>query len=232
MYKRKCVAAVILAAGSGNRMQIEENKVYLPLGGRAILAHSLSVFDAHPYVDELVLVTRASEQAMLCALASQMGLTKPYRTVLGGVTRKESVRLAISDLKSHIVLVHDGARPLVRACHVTGCVEALRRYDGAVVAHPLYGQVMERSADGRARVLRAPQYVAQTPQCFPTKLLQACHVRYKDNPAITDDSSLLELAGYRVGLVMGERENLKVTTPLDLPIAETYLVKREKGTVV
>ena len=224
MYQRKRVTAVILAAGSGRRMRIEENKVYLPLGTRPVVAHSIATFDAHPYIDELVLVTREEEQAHLSALAAEMGLTKPWRTVLGGATRQASVRCAIEHLSSHIVLVHDGARPLMQLRHVTECVEALTQYDGAIVAYPVTERIVEVSRrGGRAKALQTVPYAAQTPQCFPTKLLQKCHERHKNNAAVTDDSSLLELEGYRVGIVPGEVGSLKVTTPLDLPMAEGYL---------
>ncbi|MCL2842102.1 MAG: 2-C-methyl-D-erythritol 4-phosphate cytidylyltransferase [Oscillospiraceae bacterium] len=224
MVKRKRVTAVILAAGSGSRMQIEENKVYLPLGGRPVVAHSIATFDAHPYIDELVLVTREEEQAYLSELAAGLGLTKPWRTVLGGATRQASVHAAIRDLDSHIVLVHDGARPFMQPRHITECVDALNQYDGAIVAYPVTERIVERpKRNGRAKALCATQYAAQTPQCFPTKLLQKCHQRHQNNPAITDDSSLLELEGYRVGIVSGDIGNLKVTTPLDLPLAEGYL---------
>ena len=224
MYKRKRVTAVILAAGSGSRMQIEDNKVYLPLGGQPVVAHSIAVFDTHLYIDELVLVTRGDEQVHLSKLADEMGLTKPWRTVLGGTTRQDSVRLAIEKLDSHVVLIHDGARPFVAPRHITECVEALDQYDGAIVAYPVIERIVEvPKGKGRAKVRHTTPHAAQTPQCFPTKLLQKCHERHKKSPVATDDSSLLELEGYRVGIVPGDVGNLKVTTPLDLPLATGFL---------
>lgn len=206
-------------------MGIEENKVYLPLGDRPVVAHAIAAFDAHPYIDELVLVTREQEQAHLTNLVTEMKLTKPWRTVLGGATRQDSVRLAIAGLDSHVVLVHDGARPFVQPRHITECVDALDQYDGAIVAYPVTEQIVSApKRSSRAKVLHATQYAAQTPQCFPTKLLQKCHKRHRGNTMVTDDSSLLELDGYRVGIVPGDASNLKVTTPLDLPLAEGYLL--------
>jgi len=204
-------------------MGLPENKVCLMLDGRQIIAHALAAFAGHSYVDELVLAVREEERAEMEVLAAEQG--KPCRVVLGGTTRQASVCAAIRDLKSEIVLVHDGARPLVREACIAACVEALDRYDGAIPVLPMEEQVCRVGEKRQAKpeVLRQPLYGAQTPQGFHTKILQRCHARYQDDPAATDDSRLLELEGYKVGAVRGAPENIKITTPLDLLVAEAYL---------
>jgi len=224
MYQRKRVTAVVLGAGSGSRMGAEQNKVLLPLGGRPVIWHALHGFAAHPYVDDLVLVTRERERAEMTGVAR--GLSKPCRIVLGGETRQASVSNAIADLKSEIVAVHDGARPLVRGEDISACVEALSRYDGAIVATEVEEEIcFVKGRWGRPKRLDQSLYAAQTPQCFHLKVLRACHDRYRGDSGITDDSQLLELQGHRVGIVVGDPSNLKITTPLDLLVAEAYLAQ-------
>jgi len=224
MYKRKRVSAVILAGGSGSRMGMAENKVYLPLDGRPAILYAVEAFDRHPYVDELIFVTRAEEQSEAELLLREASLQKSWRIVVGGDSRKASVSNAIAELRSEIVLVHDGARPLVREAEISACVEALERYEGAIVARPVEVPIyLVPNKRRKPKRLKGRLYAAQTPQCFHTKTLQTCHERHRDNPAITDDSSLLELEGYKVGIVAGDPWNIKLTTPMDLSLAEAYL---------
>jgi len=226
MYKRKRVTAVILAGGNGSRMGISENKVYLTLGKRPAILYALETFDQHPYVDELVFVTKKEEWKSAEALLRAENLKKPWRLVLGGDSRKASVRNAIATVHNEIVLVHDGARPLVQGDSIKACVEALDRYDGAVVAIPMEEEVYRVSKKQEApKRLTQTRYAAQTPQGFYTKTLRECHLRHRENANITDDSCLLELEGYKVGIVQGELCNVKLTTPMDLSIATAYLSK-------
>jgi len=226
MYKRKRVTAVVLAAGNGSRMGAAVNKVCLPLDERLVIEHALAAFAEHPYVDDLVLVVRKEEAEEMVTLPQTQ--SKPCRMVVGGATRQASVYHAIADLKNEIVLVHDGARPLIRAAYITACVEALDRCDGAIPALLLEERVCS-VAKRRAKpvLLEPPLYGAQTPQCFHTKILQRCHQRHKESPSSTDDSSLLELEGYRVEVIPGDPMNRKITTPLDLLVAKAYLEKRK-----
>lgn len=222
MYKRKRITAVILGAGNGSRMGISENKVYLPLDTQWIIAHALTAFATHPYVDDLILVVRDREQERMESLARTQ--RKPCRIVVGGATRQASVYNAIADLKSEIVLVHDGARPLVQTACITACIEALRQYDGVIPALPVQERICSVGKRGEnPTLLTRPLYGAQTPQCFHTKILRRCHERHKDDPASTDDSRLLEIEGYKVGIRAGDAVNIKVTTPLDLLVVRAYL---------
>ena len=226
MYQRKRVTAVVLAAGNGSRMGILANKVCLPLNERIIIEHALGAFARHPYVDELVLVARQDEFPEMETLAAAQ--TKPVRVVLGGETRQESVYNAISDVKSKVVLVHDGARPLIGEACITACVEALSQYDGVIPALSVEEQVCcLKNRYVKPQLLTGSLYGVQTPQCFYTKILRRCHERHRKNPVATDDSSLLELEGYKVGIVAGDPANIKITTPLDYLAAQAYLDRVE-----
>jgi len=221
VYKRKRVTAVILAAGSGSRMGAPTNKVCLPLDERPVIAHTLAAFATHPYVDDLILVTRAEEREELALIAE--GQVKPCRLVIGGATRQASVYCGIADLKSEIVLVHDGARPLIRAPYITACIEALGHYDGVIPALPMEEPIYS-VAKRRARPVRLaqPLYRAQTPQCFHTKILKRCHEKHKGDPVCTDDSHLLEQEGYQGGIQAGDPLNVKMTTPFDLLVVKAH----------
>jgi len=229
MYKKKRVTAIILAGGSGSRMGTAENKVYLPLGGRPAILYGVETFAGHPYVDEIVFVVREEERAEAEALLWRAAVPKTRRFVVGGSSRRESVWNALVDVESEIVLVHDGARPFVSAEGITACVEALDRYEGVILARPMEAPIYKVSRKQKAPVqLQDTLYAAQTPQGFRTKTLRLCHERHRDNQGITDDSSLLELEGYQVGIVAGEAWNMKLTTPLDIAIAEAYLSEKNK----
>jgi len=206
------------------------NKVRLPLDERSVIEYALRAFAEHPYVDDLVLVVRQDEREEMEPLTRGQG--KPCRLVIGGATRQASVYHAILDVTSEIVLVHDGARPLVGAAIISGCVEAMDRYDGAIPALPAEERVCSLGKGRRARPVlfeQQPLYRAQTPQCFATKILRLCHERHKDGPGLTDDSHLLELEGYKVGVLPGDPANVKITTPLDLLVVKAYLEKEPEG---
>jgi len=224
MYKRRYVTAVILAGGSGSRMGTVENKVYLPLEGKPVILHAVESFDRHPYIDELVVVTREDEQTIAKELLSAAALTKRWRIVQGGDSRQASVHNGIADVQNEFVLIHDGARPLVQKELIDACVEALLSYDGAIVALPIEEEVYHvGKRNTPPERLKQILYAAQTPQGFHTQTLRYCHKKHQNNPDMTDDSCLLEREGYRVGIVQGDVQNIKLTTPLDVSIMEAQL---------
>jgi len=225
MYKRRKVTAVILAGGSGSRMGASGNKVYLPLGGRPAISYAVEAFAKHLYVDELVFVTREEERGEAEALLESLSLKKPWRIVLGGESRQASVYNGILDVENEFVLVHDGARPLVSQELIGDCVKALMKYEGVVPALPMRGSVYCIPGKRKAKPERVQEslFSAQTPQGFRTGVLRTCHEKHRDDPNNTDDSSLLELEGYQVGIVPGDPQNLKLTTPLDVSVAVAYM---------
>ena len=223
MYKGKRVTGVVMAAGSGGRMGLNINKVYLRAGGGLIVEYSLRAFCSHPYVDEVVVAVRPQDQELMVEIVKGYGNIKPVRIVHGGETRNDSVRNAISGLDSDIVLIHDGARPMIRQQYITDCVEAMERVSGAIIAVQTAETVSVRDSDGAVRELSGHVWLAQTPQCFHTKTLLECHRTIPDKSGLTDDASLLERAGYAVKALQGHHSNLKITTPVDVPLAEVYL---------
>ncbi|MCD8148578.1 MAG: 2-C-methyl-D-erythritol 4-phosphate cytidylyltransferase, partial [Clostridiales bacterium] len=150
---------------------------------------------------------------------------KPVTYTVGGVTRAESVRRGLAASAGEIVLIHDGARPMIRDSYVTHCVEAMADFPGATMA--VRSKDTIKLGDDRdvvtATTERPHTWVVQTPQCFRRKVLEEAHERYGSDPGITDDCMLLELCGQDVKLVEGDYTNIKVTTPEDLTLAEAFL---------
>ena len=226
--KEITVAAVIPAGGAGLRMGADRPKQFLPLAGAPLLARTVAVFAAMEEISEVVVALPAAhldEGRRLLA-----GIPR-LRLVTGGVTRQESVArgLAALDDRVDVVLVHDGARPLVSAELVRACIEAAAR-DGAAVAAVPVADTLKRVEDGRivATVERDGLWRAQTPQAARLSLLRrAMAAADEEGFTGTDECSLLERAGVPVTVVPGAESNLKVTRPEDMMIAEAMLGRAE-----
>jgi len=221
MYQNKMVTAVLLAGGSGTRFGGEMNKVYREAGGKPILQYSLEVLDAHPLIDELVLVVKRTEREM----TEEWRGRKPLLYTAGGTTRKESVYQGLLASHGELVLIHDGARPLIRPSYITDCLEAMTEWPGVSIAVRSKDTVKLTEDNGQVveTTKRANTWLVQTPQCFHRDILLAAHEAHRDNPEITDDCMLLEAAGQPVKLLEGDYTNIKVTTAEDLDLAVQYL---------
>ncbi len=219
---------IIVAAGSGERMGGVQ-KAFQPLLGRAMVAYSLRAMEDSQDVDHIVLVVAPDSVDKAASLVSSMGLCKVSAVCAGGATRRESVlvglRAAPDD--SHVALVHDGARPCVTTELIARGVVAAREHGAAVPAVPVQDTIKERGQDGRvvATPDRSRLYAAQTPQVFRIELLKRAHA---EAPAdlILDDASLIEALGEPVHIFEGDPGNIKVTTPIDVTVAEAVLRHR------
>lgn len=229
------VAAVIPAAGQGKRMGGDTAKQFLPLNGKPILAHTLEVFEASSLISDVVLVVAESEvDACRRDIVALYGCSKVTRVVAGGEERQDSVHQGLAALGSGVdlVAVHDAARPLITAEQLDWAVAAALRVGPAIVAVPVKDTVKVVGADGVITVTpdRRTLWAAQTPQIFPYPLLLAAHRRAAAEGFIgTDDASLVERLGETVRILEGWPENIKVTTPEDLLLAERILARRAAG---
>ena len=221
------VSGIILAGGSSTRYGTGENKTLAKLCGRPVLEYSLRVFLQSPLVEEVVLAARAGEETLLRELATALCPQKPTTIVTGGADRADSVKNALEAARCEIVLIHDGARPLVTAAMLADCLAALEQADGATLAVPSRDTV--KLADENEMVVgttdRSRTWLVQTPQAFRREELLALHRALTERETVTDDCMLLERAGRRVKLVAGSYRNLKITTPEDRELAEFYLGK-------
>ncbi len=216
------VAAIVVAAGEGRRFG--SPKQFALLGGRRVLDWSLAAFEEHPRVAEIVLVL--PDEALGPRFAA--AFPKIQAVVRGGARRQDSVLAGFSMLDRHrtdIVLVHDGARPLVSEALIRRVVREAAAHGAAVPALPLEDTIKE-AVDGRIvrTVDRSGLFRAQTPQGFAFDVLEeALRRAAADGFAGTDDASLVERLGRAVALVPGEPRNIKITTIEDLKWAEEFL---------
>lgn len=218
------VAAVLPSGGSGLRMGAGGvRKQYSELGGEPVLLRSLRPFVQHPEVEWIVVVLPPEDVE-----APPIELPAGVSVVAGGTERGDSVRRgleAVSD-DAEIVLIHDGARPLLPAVVVDRVLRAVGPSTGAIAALPL-ADTLKRVEDGdviRSTVDRTGLWRAQTPQAFPREMIQSAYRRAaEDGVTGTDDAALVERYGGRVVVVEGDRGNLKITRPEDLRLAELLL---------
>ncbi len=220
------IAAVIVAAGSSRRMQ-GINKTWAILGGKPLLAHSISAFEQSGLVDDIVLVLAQDALAEGARLCEQEGWEHIRALVPGGARRRDSVLAgltALSPIPSY-VFIHDGARPFVTAALIEQGLAAARRHGAAVAAVPVKDTIKRAGPDGLVleTLDRATLWAVQTPQVFAYNLILGAHRTIDPAWDATDDAALAERAGHPVALFMGAYENIKITTPADLLIAEATL---------
>ena len=218
------VWAVLAAAGRGERLGADRPKAFAPLRGRPLLAESLERLDASGWIESIVVVTPPEWEEPVILLAEELGCGKVVAAVAGGETRADSVRLGLAEVgdDAAVVLVHDAARPLVSDEVVERLLAALNEgWDGAVPGLPLVDTVKRVEGEAVVETLpRASLVAVQTPQAFVATVLAAA-VASDDQG--TDCASLVEARGGRVKVVPGDPRLLKVTTPEDLALVESWL---------
>ncbi|MGG6241341.1 2-C-methyl-D-erythritol 4-phosphate cytidylyltransferase [Nodosilinea sp. AN01ver1] len=225
------VHLLIPAAGSGRRMGADRNKVLLELLGQPIIAWTLQAADQAEAVVWIGLICQASDRPFLAAIAEALHLSKPIHLVTGGDTRQQSVYNGLQSLPTEAtrVLIHDGARCLATPDLFNRCAAALDTCPGLVAAVPVKDTIKVVDADQRIEATpdRQRLWAAQTPQGFDVALLKQCHRQGLElGWSVTDDAALFEKSDLPVQVVPGEETNLKVTTPVDLAIAEFILKQR------
>jgi 2-C-methyl-D-erythritol 4-phosphate cytidylyltransferase/2-C-methyl-D-erythritol 2,4-cyclodiphosphate synthase len=218
--------AVVVAAGRGSRFGGALPKQYLPLGGASVLRHAVAAFATHPRIDGVQVVIRDEDRATFARSMAGLATLPP---VAGGAERQDSVRLGLEALlpfEPGLVLVHDGARPFPGRALIDRVIAALQSAPAAIPALPL-GDTIKRVEDGviRETIDRSQLWRAQTPQGFHFPATLAAH-RAAVGRVLTDDAAVAEAAGIAPAVVMGEEDNLKVTTAADLAAAERLLLAR------
>ena len=221
--------AVVPAAGVGKRMQADRPKQYLEIDGRPLIEYAITQLMANPHIEGVVVAISADDEYWP---ALEIALAKPLWVVEGGVERCHSVLNALQELATHAhdddwVLVHDAARPCVRAEDIACLIEQLANNPvGGLLAVPVR-DTMKRAAANR-RVITTEEreglWHALTPQMFRYgKLRHALEQAIEDESLVTDEASAMELVEYEPLLVEGHADNIKVTRPEDLALAAFYL---------
>lgn len=223
-------AAIVVAAGRGTRFGAPD-KILLPLGGRPLLAYSLDAFEASEHVDAVVIVAGDHTVDRIRRLVGGSHWTKVYAIGPGGERRQDSVAAGLKMVPGDcsIVVVHDGARPLITPDLIDSCVAEAGRSGAAILAVPVSDTL--KFVEGgtiRRTVSRSGMWSAQTPQAMSTALLRDAFGRFGADD-VTDEASLLEALGVPVAIVPGSPRNLKVTSPDDLVLAEALLGSSPAG---
>lgn len=225
-------AALVTAGGHGRRMGSSVPKQYLHLNGMPILAWTLRVFNAHPLIDEIVVTVPPGDEGFCRGnVVTPFDLHKVRAIVAGGPDRQASVHNGLEALAhTDLVAIHDGVRPLVSPQVIAQTFSAAESTGAAVAATPVRDTVKKQTGSRLETLPRDDLWLAHTPQTFQTPLIREAHLRaIQDNFRGTDDAVLLERLGHPVIVVPDLDENIKITTPADLELAEYFLRRRSQA---
>ena len=217
--------AIIVAGGSGSRMNGGIPKQFLPLAGLPILMHALRCFHEADASIQLIVAIAENQMESWKKSCDTHSFSIPHDLVAGGNTRFHSVKNGLNAVKEKsLVAVHDGARPFASKRIINRCFLEAGKYGNAVPAI-FISESMRKTEGSRSEIVDRNKFVLiQTPQCFDSEILIRAY-RVDDQPSFTDDASVVEHSGESVHLIEGERENIKITYPLDLAIGEAILEK-------
>jgi 2-C-methyl-D-erythritol 4-phosphate cytidylyltransferase len=226
--KNEKVAAIIVAAGEGERME-GTDKMFSTINGRPVLARVIDTFQACKKIDQIIIVMSSKNIELCRRLVAVEGWNKVKDICLGGKLRQESVAEGLKRLRyGEWVVIHDGARPLVTIDLIERGIEAARETGAAVAALPVTDTIKVAGADGivRQTLPRQNLRAVQTPQVFRIDVIKNTYQHTFGD--VTDDASLVEKAGYKIKLYTGSYDNIKITTPDDLAVAEALWKEYER----
>ena len=219
---------IIVAGGKGLRMGADLPKQFIPLAGKPVLMRTLENFSTCGMPADIVLVLPRDHQEYWRRLCREYGFRVPHRIADGGETRFHSVRngLLLVDDDDAVVAVHDGVRPFVKHDVIRRCFAMAAAGRAVVPVTGVVDSVRRMEPDGRSAAVPRGEYrLVQTPQVFPARMLKEAYAcGYSED--FTDDASVVEAAGIDVELAEGNRENIKITTPFDLIVAEALCRSR------
>ncbi len=225
------VSAIIVAAGGSVRMGIADSKQFIPLLSHPAIEYTLSAFQKCYLINEIIIVCREQDKERIDSIVSDNGFSKVSSLVNGGDSRAQSVRNGITSTNKNAkyFAIHDGARPLITVEEIERVVESAFETGAATLGTSVTDTI--KVVDGYNKIestpLRSQLRAVQTPQVFERELYEFALEKAGDNFAnFTDDCSLIENMGGEVEVVKGSRENIKLTTPTDIIVAESILRKR------
>ena len=217
--------AIILAGGKGLRMGTDIPKQFLPIGGMPVLMRTIRRFHEYDASLRIILVLPKAQQDYWKQLCEKYQFEDDYAVADGGATRFHSIKSGlqlIPDEEQGVVAVHDGVRPFPAVEVIHDCYEAARQTGAAIPVIPIVETVRKLESDHSHTVPRDHYRLVQTPQAFDIQLHKRAYAQ-EYNDGFTDDASVVESLGHPITLVNGNRENIKITTPFDLIVAEAIL---------
>lgn len=216
--------AIIVAGGKGERMNAAIPKQFLELQGKPILMHTIERFHAFDKEMQIILVLPSSQFEFWDKLCEKYNFQIKHQLVEGGDARFYSVKNALDTINQEsLIAIHDGVRPLIDSGTIERCFAEAERSGAAIPVIDLVDSIRKIMAEKSKAVNRCDYKLVQTPQVFKSEVILEGY-RQEFSETFTDDASVAETAGYSVNLVEGTRENIKITTPLDLKLAEAFLM--------
>ena len=214
---------VIVAGGSGSRMGTATPKQFLELFGLPVLMHTLKKFRQSVPEGEIILALPEKERNTWQSLCEKHHFDVPHKIVVGGKSRFHSVKNGLQKInEKSIVTIHDGVRPLVSETVIKNCIQSAEKFGATVPTLPIQDSIRKISNNGNQIADRNQFVLVQTPQCFQSEIiLKAYQQKYRSS--FKDDASVVEQLGQKIYLVEGNKENIKITTPEDLKIAEVLV---------
>jgi 2-C-methyl-D-erythritol 4-phosphate cytidylyltransferase len=215
--------AIIVAGGSGMRMQSTTPKQFIKIGGLPILMRTILAF--HKYLKDIaiILVIPHEQFSLWYKLVEKYLFNVPCQLVNGGKTRFESVKNGLQAIENEgLVAIHDGVRPFITSKIISQCYNSAEEYGSGVAAVIPKDSLREITSSGNNGINRNQYRLMQTPQTFKLSVIKQAYLSTEDR-GFTDDASVAEAAGYKISLVNGDYSNIKITTPEDLKIAQALL---------
>lgn len=220
--------AIIVAGGSGKRMDSTIPKQFILLNNQPILMHTIQAFHQNDYNPKIILVLAKADEELWNNLIQQYNFNISHQIVYGGEERFHSVKnaLAIIDDKQAIIAIHDAVRPLVSQQTISNCYRKATESGNAIAAVPSKDSIRKLEREKSIALLRSEIYLVQTPQTFSANQLSVAY-QQEFNTSFTDDASVVEKAGFDINLEKGDEFNFKITFKEDLIIAEAILNSRK-----
>lgn len=224
MIGEKTVTAILLVAGNSTRYGQNKNKNFEIINGKTVMSYSLKAFEENHYIDHVIIGAKEEEISTIEKILKKENIAKPIKIVLGGESRQETVYHCIQKTEANIVIIHDGARPVIQQRYINQCIESMKEFKGATVGVPSKDTI--KITDENNIVVQSTKrentWIIQTPQCFERKILLENHEKYK-NEKVTDDCMLLEKSHEKVKILEGDYTNIKITTYEDKDIVKKFM---------
>ena len=224
MIDKRKITAIILVAGNSTRFNQNRNKNFELINGKSVLYYSLTAFDCNNYIDDIIIAVKNEEIDKVQNIIKEANISKNTKLILGGNSRNESVYNCIKNTNSEIVIIHDGARPLIKQEYINLCIESMQQFDGVTMG--VRSKDTVKIVNNNNIIINTTQrnntWLVQTPQAFDRRILLKMHHKYQ-NENVNDDCELLEKGHYKLKILEGSYTNIKITTYEDLIIAEKFL---------
>ena len=215
--------AIILGAGNGTRMKSEKSKLLLEIGSKTVIERSVEAFLSVSDIDEIIVVARAQDIETYSELLTDERIS----FVIGGATRQQSVKNAVETVDdAHLIIIHDGARPLIKCEDIEKTIRAAEEFSAAAVGVFVKDtiKIVDKQGFVESTPERSTLFAVQTPQIFDFDLYKSAMQKADEQGLdFTDDCQLVELCGGKVKMVEGSYSNIKITTPDDIALAENLL---------